>query len=129
MTRRDDKRTTPAASHSVKGRSSYVLYRLVWKGARRPPPDPDARRPDGADRPRTAPPAQLLVEGSGAGSGRHHPAHLQGCTLIDPAAQIMPEPAEAALWKAGGARWQSRPSPSGRQSSIGRLIRSEVCDG
>ena len=49
------------ASHLVKGRSSYVLYRLVWMGARRPPPDPDARRPDGADRPRTAPPAQLLV--------------------------------------------------------------------
>src|SRR5512132_815400 len=59
-------------------------------GARRPPPDPDARRPAGADRPCTAPPAQLLVEGSGAGGGRHHPAHPQGRAVIDPEAQIIP---------------------------------------
>src|SRR5512132_2858710 len=59
-------------------------------GARRPPPDPDARRPAGTDRPCTAPPAQLLVEGSGAGGGRHDPAHPQGRAVIDPAALIMP---------------------------------------
>jgi hypothetical protein len=43
-------------SHSVKARSSFVLSRLVWMGARSPPPDPDARRPAGAHRPRTAHP-------------------------------------------------------------------------
>ena len=70
--------------------SLYVLYRLVWMGARRPPPDPDARRPAGADRPCAAPPAQVLVEGSGARGGRHNSAHSQGCAVVDPAAQIMP---------------------------------------
>src|SRR5512132_480235 len=107
MTRRDDKRTTPAASHSVKGRSSYVLYRLVWTGARRPPPDPDARRPDGADRPRTAPPAQLLTEGSGAGGGRHHPTHLQGRAVLDPAGQMMP----AARGSGEGGRYTTLMRP------------------
>src|SRR5512132_1951370 len=37
-----------------------------------------------------APPAHVLFEGSGAAGGRHHPAHPQGRTAIDPAAQIMP---------------------------------------
>src|SRR5512132_4610090 len=47
-------------------------------GARRPPSYPNARRPAGADRPCAAPPAHVLVEGSGAGGGRHDPAHSQG---------------------------------------------------
>jgi hypothetical protein len=42
-------------SHSLK------LRRLVWMGARRPPPDPDLRRPAGADRPYATPPAQLRL--------------------------------------------------------------------
>jgi hypothetical protein len=56
----DGNRGNRGVSHSVKGCCRYVL-RLVWMGARRPPPDPDAKRPAGADRPCTAPPAQLLV--------------------------------------------------------------------
>src|SRR5512132_2299833 len=68
--------------------------------ARRPLPDPDTRRPAGADRPRAAPPTHVLVEGSGAGSRRHHPAHPQGRAVIDPAAHIMPAARGAALWKA-----------------------------
>src|SRR5512132_2013693 len=57
--------------------------------ARRPPPNPDTRRPAGANRPCTAPPAQLLVEGSGAGGSRHDPAHPQGRAVIDPPALIV----------------------------------------
>src|SRR5512132_3207093 len=92
----EGKRPTATFSHS--GRSScYVLYQLMWMGARRPPPDPDPRRPAGADRPCPAPPAQLLVEGSGAGGGRHHLAHLQSRALIDPTVQMVPEPGESGV--------------------------------
>jgi hypothetical protein len=67
-------------------------------------PDPDTRRPAGADRPRAAPPTHVLVEGSRAGSRRHHPAHPQGRAVIDPAEQIMPAARGSGVMKTARVR-------------------------
>src|SRR5512144_2526098 len=75
----------------VKCRSRYVLYRLVWMGARRPR-SLIRTRDDLLELIAHALRLQLsyLSKEQALAGSRHHPAHPQGRAVIDPPAHIMP---------------------------------------